>query len=91
MSGKTAAFILTQLERINAKKRGEEMEDEEARKFEQMMIEKYAKEAHPFYMEARLFHDGTIPLKNARDVLALAFEVSLLKPIPESTFGNFKF
>lgn len=91
MSGKTAAFILTKLEMINAKKRGEEMDEEESKKFEQMMVEKYSKEAHPFYMEARLFHDGTIPLKMARDYLAMAFEVSLLKDIPESRFGNFKF
>jgi len=91
MSGKTAAFILTKLERINAKKRGEEMDDEEAKQFEQMMIEKYAREAHPFYMEARLFHDGTLPLRDARDALALGFEVSLLKPVAESKFGNFKF
>ena len=91
MSGKTASFILTKLERINAKKRGEEMDEEAAKEFEQMMVEKYAKEAHPFYLEARLFHDGTIPFRNARDILAEAFEASLLKPISESTFGNFKF
>ena len=91
MSGRTAAFILTVLERANAKKRGEEMDEEAEKKFEQSMIEKYLKEAHPFYTEARLYHDGTIPLKDSRDVLAEAFEVSLLKPIPESRFGNFKF
>ena len=55
------------------------------------MVEKYSNEAHPFYLEARLFHDGTIPFKSARDILAEAFEISLLKPIAESTFGNFKF
>lgn len=91
MSGQTAGNILTSLERANVKKRGEEMDEEEANRFRQMMVEKYSSEAHPFYMEARLFHDGTIPLKDSRRVLASAFEVSLLKPIPESTFGNFKF
>ncbi len=91
MSGQTAGNVLTSLERANAKKRGEEMDEEEVNKFREMMVEKYSSEAHPFYMEARLFHDGTIPLKDSRRVLANAFEVSLLKPIPESTFGNFKF
>jgi hypothetical protein len=42
-------------------------------------------------MESRLFNDGTLPLKDCRDVLATAFEVSLLQPIKESNFGNFKF
>jgi len=91
MSGATAGFILTSLERTNRKKRGEEMDEEAAGKFQQMMIDKYNREAHPFYMEARLFNDGTLPLKNCRDALALAFEVSLLQPVRESNFGNFKF
>ncbi len=91
MSGRTAGKILTALERNNARKRGQEMDEKSAQRFEQMMIEKYAAEAHPFYLEARLYHDGTIALKDARDILADAFEVSLLQPIPESRFGNFKF
>ena len=91
MSGATAAFILTSLERTNRKKRGEEMDEKAAGKFQQMMTDKYNRESHPFYMEARLFNDGTLPLKHCRDALALAFEVSLLQPIPESNFGNFKF
>ena len=91
MSGATAGFILTSLERVNRKKRGEEMDEEAAGKFQQMRIDKYNREAHPFYMESRLFNDGTLPLKNCRDALALAFEVALLQPIKESTFGNFKF
>ena len=91
MSGRTAGKILTTLEKVNAKKRGKEMNDNELIKFENMMIEKYSKEAHPFYTEARLYHDGTLPLKDCRDSLAIALEVSLLKPIEESKFGNFKF
>ena len=91
MSGDTAGFILTSLERVNRKKRGEEMDEVAAAKFRQMMIDKYNREAHPFYMESRLFNDGTLPLRDCRDALALAFEVSLLQPVRESNFGNFKF
>jgi 3-methylcrotonyl-CoA carboxylase beta subunit len=91
MSGDTAGFILTSLERVNRKKRGEEMDEEAAKTFRQMMIDKYNREAHPFYMESRLFNDGTLPLKYCRDALALAFEVSLLQPVRGSNFGNFKF
>jgi len=91
MSGDTAGFILTSLERVNRKKRGEEMDEAAAEKFRRMMIAKYDREAHPFYMEARLFNDGTLPLKDCRDALALAFEVALLQPVRASNFGNFKF
>ena len=91
MSGETAGFILTSLERANRKKRGQEMDEEAAKTFQQGMIDKYNREAHPFYMEARLFNDGTLPLKDCRDALALGFEVAMLQPIKESNFGNFKF
>lgn len=91
MSGQTAGFILTSLERANAKKAGKEMNEEAAKKFQEMMIEKYSREAHPFYTEARLYQDGTIPMKDSRRFLAMAFEVSLLESIPKSNFGNFKF
>jgi len=67
------------------------MDEEAAQKFQQMMVDKYSSEAHPFFLEARLFQDGTLPLKDCRDALATAFEVSLLRPIEESSFGNFKF
>ncbi len=91
MSGKTAGHILTTLERANALERGEAKDEAELKEFQRRLEEKYAREAHPFYTEARLYHDGTIALKHARDILATAFEVSLLKPIPASNFGNLKF
>jgi len=91
MSGSTAGHILTTLERANAKRAGKEMDEAALEQFEKMMVEKYTDEAHPFYNEARLYHEGTLPFKACRDALATAFEVSLLKPIQESHFGNFKF
>ena len=91
MSGSTAAHILTTLERANAKKKGKDIDENELNAFKEKMVEKYSNEAHPFYNEARLYHDGTLPFKICRDALATAFEVSLLKPIQESHFGNVKF
>ncbi len=91
MSGRTAAFILTSLERKKAEAAGKEMDEEEVTRFDAMMREKYEREAHPFFTGARLFHDGVIALKESRDVLARAFELALYKPIPDSVFGNVKF
>lgn len=91
LAGRTAGNILTTLARVNAKKAGNEMDEDAAAAYKQKMIDKYEKEGHPFYTEARLFQDGTIPLKDSRDVLATAFEVTLLQPVRESNFGNFKF
>jgi acetyl-CoA carboxylase carboxyltransferase component len=91
MSGRTAAFILTSLERKKAEASGKEMDEEEVARFDAMMREKYEREAHPFFTGARLFHDGVIALKESRDVLGRAFELALHKPIPDSVFGNVKF
>ncbi len=91
MSGRTAGHILTTLEKANAARSGKPKSEEELAAFKQMMIDKYAREAHPFYTEARLYHDGTLPFKDCRDTLAMAFEVALLKPVETSNFGNFKF
>ena len=91
MSGRNAGTILTTLERANAKRSGKEMDEASAKAFEKMMVEKYNAESHPFHLESRLYHDGTIPFKDSRDILAAAFEIALLRPVPETRFGNFKF
>lgn len=91
MSGRTAGHILTTLERTNAEKKGKKIDESEFERFERSMVQKYSEEAHPFYTEARLYHDGTLPFSMCRDALAIAFEISLLKPITDSHFGNFKF
>ncbi|MFH2012712.1 MAG: carboxyl transferase domain-containing protein [Pseudomonadota bacterium] len=91
MSGRTAAFILTSLERKKAKAAGKEMDEDEVARFDTMMREKYDLEAHPFFTGARLFHDGVITFKESRDVLARALELSLHMPIQNSVFGNVKF
>jgi len=91
MSGRTAAFILTSLERRKAQEAGKEMDEEAAASFERKMIEKYEHEAHPFFTGARLFHDGVITFKESRDVLARAFELALHQPAEKSVFGNVKF
>ncbi|MEW6033330.1 MAG: carboxyl transferase domain-containing protein [Chloroflexota bacterium] len=91
MSGRTAAFILTSIERRKAQDAGKEMDEEAVKKFEQKMVEKYEHEAHPFYTGARLFHDGVITFRESRDALARAFELALRQPLEDSVFGNVKF
>jgi len=91
MSGQSAAFVLLTLEKRNRKLKGEEMGPQEAEAFRQRMMEKYDGEAHPFYCSARLFTDGVLRFAEIRDTLATALEISLLKPVPETVLGNFRF
>ena len=88
MSGRSAGEVLMSIEE---RKRGNPMSEEEKQAFRQQMIDKYDGEAHPFFCGARLLNDRVLKFWEIRDWLAMAFEVSLLKPIGEPSFGNLRF
>ncbi|MFP4420130.1 MAG: acyl-CoA carboxylase subunit beta [Desulfococcaceae bacterium] len=91
MSGRSAAGVLLSIEERKREAKGEPMGPEERGEFQQRMMEKYDGEAHPFYCGSRLLNDRVLKFSEIRDWLAMAFEVSLLKPIGDPSFGNFRF
>ncbi len=91
MSGKSAGEVLLALEDRKRAESGNAMSEEEKAAFKEEMVARYESEAHPFFCAARLFNDGVLKFNEIRDALAVAFEISLLKPIAESCFGGFRF
>jgi 3-methylcrotonyl-CoA carboxylase beta subunit len=91
MSGRSAAGVLLSLEEGKRKRGGAPMAEAEKEAFRTKMIEKYDSEAHPFSCGSRLLSDRVLKFGEIRDWLAMAFEVSLLMPIGEPVFGNFRF
>ena len=91
MSGNSAAGVLLSIEERKRETQGKPMTEQEIADFKKKMIDKYDGEAHPFYCGARLLNDGVLKFSEARDWLSMAFEVSLIKPIGEPSFGNFRF
>ncbi|PIU31319.1 MAG: propionyl-CoA carboxylase [Syntrophobacteraceae bacterium CG07_land_8_20_14_0_80_61_8] len=91
MSGRSAAEVLLSIEERKHQIKGSPMEESDKQAFRQQMIDKYDGEAHPFFCAARLLNDRVLKFREIRDWLAMAFEVSLLKPIGEPAFGNFRF
>jgi len=91
MSGQSAAYVLLTLEKRNRKIQGNAMTPEEEEAFRGKMMAKYDGEAHPFYCGSRLLTDGVLRFSEIRDTLATAFEISLLKPVPDTVLGNFRF
>jgi 3-methylcrotonyl-CoA carboxylase beta subunit len=91
MSGRSAAGVLLSIEERKRQASGNPMTAEEKAAFQQKMIDKYDGEAHPFYCGARLLSDRMLKFAEIREWLAMAFEVSLLKPIGEPAFGNLRF
>jgi 3-methylcrotonyl-CoA carboxylase beta subunit len=91
MSGRSAAGVLLSIEERKRAAMDNPMSEEDKQAFRNKMIEKYDGEAHPFYCGARLLSDRVLKFSEVRDALAVAFEVSLLQPIGEPSFGNFRF
>jgi len=91
MSGRSAAGVLLSIEERKRAAQQNPMTEAEKDAFSQGMIEKYDGEAHPFYCGARLLNDRVLKFSEIRDWLGMAFEVSLLKPVGEPSFGNFRF
>lgn len=91
MSGKSAAGVLLSIEEKKREVKGNPMNEEEKKAFSDKMIEKYDTEAHPFYCGARILSDRVVKFSEIRDWLGMAFEVSLLKPIGDPSFGNLRF
>ncbi len=91
MSGKSAGGVLLSIEENKRKAAGNPMTEEEKEAFRQKMIDKYDGEAHPFFCSARLLNDRVVKFSEIREWLSFAFEVSLLKPVENPSFGNFRF
>ena len=91
MSGRSAGGVLSSIEQAKRKAMGNPMTPEEITQLQQKMIDKYEGELHPFFCASRLLNDRVIKFCEIRDWLAMAFEVSLIKPVGEATFGNFRF
>lgn len=91
MSGRSAGGVLLSIEERKRAVTGNPMTDEEKQVFFQQMMDKYDGEAHPFFCGSRLLNDRVLKFSEIRDWLAMAFEVSLLKPIEPTWFGNVRF
>jgi 3-methylcrotonyl-CoA carboxylase beta subunit len=91
MSGRSAGGVLLSIEERKRTVTGNPMTDEEKQAFYQQMADKYDGEAHPFFCGARILDDRVLKFSEIRDWLAMAIEVSVLKPIETTRFGNVRF
>ena len=91
MSGRSAAGVLLSIEERKRAKKNQPMTESEKEDFSRQMIQKYDGEAHPFFCGARLLNDRVLKFSEIRNWLTTAFEISLLRPIGDPSFGNFRF
>ncbi len=90
MGGEQAASVLATVKRDNIEAAGKSWSQVEEEEFKQPIREQYEEEGNPFYATARLWDDGIISPVETRDVLGLAFSVTLNAPIEKTEFGVFR-
>lgn len=87
MGGEQAANVLLTVQK---QKKKTDWTTEEETAFKQPLIEKYEREADPYYATARLWDDGIIDPKDTRMVLSLSLKAALNAPIEDTQFGVFR-
>ncbi|SDG71455.1 carboxyl transferase domain-containing protein [Pelagibacterium luteolum] len=91
MGGEQAASVLATVKRDGLESKGENWSAEDEEAFKTPIRERYETEGNPYYATARLWDDGIIDPAQTRDILGLAFQITLNAPIPERPrFGLFR-
>ena len=90
MGGEQAAGVLATVKREAIERGGGEWSAEEEADFKRPTIEMFERQSHPLYASARLWDDGVIDPRKARDVLYLSLSAALNAPIEETRFGVFR-
>ncbi|MEO0766983.1 MAG: carboxyl transferase domain-containing protein [Pseudomonadota bacterium] len=90
MGGAQAAGVLATVKRDAIERKGGAWSTEEEAAFKQPTIDMFEEQSHPLYASARLWDDGIIDPRKARDVLHLSLRAALNAPIEETRFGLFR-
>ncbi|MEL7131561.1 MAG: carboxyl transferase domain-containing protein [Pseudomonadota bacterium] len=90
MGGAQAAGVLATVKRDGIERAGGSWSAEEEAAFKQPTIDMFEEQSHPLYASARLWDDGVIDPRKARDVLFLSLSAALNAPIEDTRFGVFR-
>ncbi|MEE4118471.1 MAG: carboxyl transferase domain-containing protein [Paracoccaceae bacterium] len=90
MGGRQAAGVLATVKRAAIEKAGGAWSDDDEAAFRRPTEEMFERQSHPLYASARLWDDGVIDPRRAREVLALSLSAALNAPIGETRFGVFR-
>jgi 3-methylcrotonyl-CoA carboxylase beta subunit/propionyl-CoA carboxylase len=91
MGGEQAAGVLATVKRDQVARAGQTLSAEDEDAIRAPILEKYEREGSPYYSTARLWDDGILDPADTRQALALGLSAAYNAPIPEVTFGVFRF
>ena len=90
MGGPQAANVMSTLKKDQASLNDEELNNDEIKKIEKPILDKYEKEGNPYYASARLWDDGIISPAETRQTLILALQAIQNSPIEKTNFPVFR-
>lgn len=91
MGGEQAAGVLTTVTQDGLRyKKKEVMNEQEVKKFQKPILDKYEKEGSCYYSSARLWDDGIILPSETRKYLGMALAISHNEEYSETKFGLFR-
>ena len=90
MGGVQAANVLATVKRDAMERAGPDWSEDEEAEFKRPTMEMFDHQSHPLYASARLWDDGVVDPRRAREVLALSLSAALNAPIGETRFGVFR-
>ena len=94
MGSEQAASVLATIKREKIEAAGEKWSQVEEEEFKQPIREQFDAEGNPYYATARLWDDGIITPDETRNVLGLAFSVTMIAQkttsTPQTSFGVFR-
>lgn len=91
MGGEQAAGVLTTVKQDGLKfKKQKEMSEDEIKKFQQPILDKYQKEGSAYYSSARIWDDGIILPTQTRSYLGQALAISHNQEYGDTKFGVFR-
>ncbi|RMD87513.1 MAG: methylcrotonoyl-CoA carboxylase, partial [Candidatus Dadabacteria bacterium] len=90
MGPEQAASVLTQVRKDSYAARGESWDEEEMKRYREQILEKYNREADPYYSTARLWDDGIIDPAQTRKVIALSISATLNRSWDRPQYGVFR-
>lgn len=90
MGGEQAANVLVTIKNEQQKKAGKALTNEESEKIRNSILKKYEHESSAYYSTSRLWDDGIIDPAETRNIVAMALDISLNKPIGEPKTGVYR-
>ena len=90
MGGAQAAGVLATVKRAAIERKGATWSEAEETAFREPTEAQFETQSHPLYASARLWDDGIVDPRKAREVLALSLWAALNAPIEETRFGVFR-